>query len=128
MLQNVLQWIIHHCPNIKFTLSDKDVSEISAFQTIIPKAEHQLCYWHAVKYIEDRLAKDKPPAHYDPRKAYAVFTFIDPTWAPGVTDGWLEDGVHKNDVKKPAIITKQVSSETEVCEPVHPPAKHYLHL
>ena len=128
MLQDVLRWIIGHCPNIEFTLCDKDVSEISAFQIIIPKAKHQLCYWHAVKYIEDRLAENKAPAHYDPRKAHAVFAFIDPTWAPGVTDGWLEDGVHENDVEKPDITKEQVSSETEVRGLIHSSIKHNLHL
>jgi hypothetical protein len=41
---------------------------------------------------------------------------VDPTWAPGVTDGWLEDGVHENDVEKPDITTEHASSETKVCE------------
>lgn len=59
--------------------------------------KHQLCYWHAITYVEERLAEDKPPAKYDPRKAHAIFSFIDPTWAPGVTSGWLEDGVHEDD-------------------------------
>jgi hypothetical protein len=116
MLQDVLQWVTGHCPNVEFTLSDKDVSEISAFRIIIPKAKHQLCYWHAVKYIEERLAEDKPPAYYDPRKVHTIFAFVDPTWAPGVTDGWLEDGVHENDVENPDITTEQASSETKVRE------------
>jgi hypothetical protein len=34
VLQDVLQWLKHHCPNIKFTLSCKDTSEIKAFRTI----------------------------------------------------------------------------------------------
>jgi len=75
------------CPNIKFTLSNKDPSEINACHISVPKAKHQLCYWHGIQYIEERLAKDKPPATYDPRTAHGVFEFIDPTWAPGVTRG-----------------------------------------
>jgi len=68
-----------------FTLSDKDPSEINAFRISVSKVKHQLCYWHGIRYIEERLAEDKPPAAYDPRKAQNVFGFIDPTWAPGVT-------------------------------------------
>jgi hypothetical protein len=79
-------------------LSDKDLSEINAFCTKIPLAKHQLCYWHAIRYLEERLAENKPPAKYDPRNAYQIFEFIDPTWASGVTSGWLEDGVHEDDV------------------------------
>ena len=58
------------------------------------EAKHQLCYWHEMKYIEERLTDNRPPAAYDPRKAHKMFESIDPTWAPGVTSGWLEEGVH----------------------------------
>ena len=73
-----------------FTLSDKDPSEINACRLSVSQAKHQLCYWHGITYIEERLAKDKPPAAYDPRNAHAIFDFIDPTWAPGVTRGEVE--------------------------------------
>jgi len=92
-------WVCQQCPNITFTLSDKDVSEINAFRHCIPGAKHQLCYWHAVKYLETRLKEDTPPAAYDPRRAHDIFQFIDPTWAPGITRGWLEDGVHEDDAE-----------------------------
>lgn len=100
MLQDVLEYITKRCPGIMFALSDKDMSEINAVRAKIPNAKHQLCYWHAIKYLEERLAEDKPPAKYDPRKAHLIFDFIDPTWAPGVTSGWLEDGVHADDVEE----------------------------
>ncbi|KAJ7466399.1 hypothetical protein FB451DRAFT_1561138 [Mycena latifolia] len=32
-----------------------------------------------------------PPAAYDPCRAHQVFGFIDPTWAPGIPSGWVED-------------------------------------
>lgn len=67
---------------------------------MISSAKHQLCYWHAIKYLEEQLAEDKPPAKSDPQKAHLIFDFIDPTWAPGVTSGWLEDGVHIDDVEE----------------------------
>jgi hypothetical protein len=98
MLRDVIGWVSKRCPNITFTLSDKDTSEINAFRHCVPDAKHQLCYWHAIRYLEARLAEDKPPAAYDPRKAHSIFDFIDPTWAPGVTIGWLEEGVHEHDV------------------------------
>jgi MULE transposase domain len=87
MLAESLTWLVKRCPNIVFTHSDKDPSEINACRQEIPRAKHQLCYYHAITYIEERLTEDKPPAAYDPRKANKSFSFIDPTWAPGVTRG-----------------------------------------
>ncbi|KIJ33967.1 hypothetical protein M422DRAFT_182641 [Sphaerobolus stellatus SS14] len=85
MLQQVLGHVKNKCPNVLFTLSDKDQSEINACRAVFPQARHQLCYWHAIRYIEEHLAEDKSPAPYDPLKAHRIFNFIDPTWAPGVT-------------------------------------------
>lgn len=72
------------CPNILLFLSDKDLSEINACQKEAPEISHQLCSWHAVRYIEQHLSENRPPRPYDPRKANRTFSFIDPTWAPGV--------------------------------------------
>lgn len=94
MLQSVLKHINKQCPNISVAHSDKDLSEINAIQIELPRAKHQLCYWHAIKYLEEHLAEDKPLARYDPRKAHQVHHFIDPTWAPGITSGLLEEDVH----------------------------------
>ena len=90
MLEAFLSWFSKRCPNIKFTLSNKDPSEIDAFRAQI-RAKHQLCYWHGVHYVEEQLAKDKPPAYYDPCKAHLVFSFIDATWALSVTRGNVEE-------------------------------------
>ena len=95
VLQVALEWISNQCPNIIFTLSDKDVAEINAFQIKFPRAKHQLCHWHVIRYLEERLAEDKPPAKYDPRVAHRTFSFIDPTWAPGVTSGWLDPSIDR---------------------------------
>lgn len=103
MLENFLEWFSKRCPNIKFTLSDKDPSEIGAFRKEIP-VKHQLCYWHGVRYIEERLAEDKPPAYYDPRKAHLVFSFLDATWAPGVTRGDIEEYFDGRDIEAGANI------------------------
>ncbi|KAF8226473.1 hypothetical protein L208DRAFT_1301598 [Tricholoma matsutake] len=99
MLQKVLQRMDDYCPNIAAIHLDKDQTELSAFRTMFPHARGQLCYWHAIRYLEQQLAEDKPPAKYDPQIANKSFTFIDPTWAPSVMSGWLEDGVHNDDVE-----------------------------
>ena len=93
MLQDVLRYVSQHCPNIAYALSDKDQSEINAIHAVLPYVKHQLCYWHAIRYIEERLAEDKPPAKYDPRLAHEVFDFIDPTWAPGVATSQDKSGM-----------------------------------
>jgi hypothetical protein len=101
LLRSVIRYISDRCPNIEFTLSDKDLTEINGFRAEIPQARHQLCYWHAVTYIEERLAQDKPPASYSAIRAHEVFNFIDPTWVPGISSGWLEDGVHEDNADHP---------------------------
>ncbi|KAJ8095385.1 hypothetical protein PM082_023155 [Marasmius tenuissimus] len=100
LLRDLLKFTKSRCPNIIFTLSDKDTSEINTCRHVFSDAKHQLCYWHAIRYLEKRLTENRPPASYDPRKAHAIFKFIDPTWAPGVTIGWLEDGVHEEDAEE----------------------------
>ena len=104
MLEEVLTWFKARCPHIKFTLSDKDPSEINAFRLVIVQAKHQLCCWHAERYIEERLKEDKPPAWYDPRNAHMIFSFIDPTWAPGVTHGNIEEYLDGRDIEDGADI------------------------
>jgi hypothetical protein len=80
MLCDVLRFLNMHCPNIAFTLSDKEPTEINTCRTEVAKAKHQLCYWHAISYIAERLAENKPPAAYDPRKAHRLFDFIEETY------------------------------------------------
>ena len=118
LIRTVIRFVFHRCPNINFTLSDKDVSEINGFRAEIPGACHQLCYWHAVTYIEKHLTKNKPPATYHAIQANKIFDFIDPTWVPGVNSGWIEDGVHPSDVEaKEALVTQELegakSSDSE---------------
>jgi hypothetical protein len=69
MLQDVLRCIDRYCPNIASVNLDKDPTELRAVSEVFPHARRQLCYWHAIKYLETRLAEDKPPAKYDPRIA-----------------------------------------------------------
>lgn len=84
LLVDFLEFFRERCPRIIFTLTDKERAEIDAFRKVWPDAKHQCCYWHAIRYLETRLAEDKPPGPYDPRDASRAFSFIDPTWAPGV--------------------------------------------
>ena len=43
--------------------------------------------------------------------------FIDPTWAPGIMSGWLEDGVLKNDAEcsKPEDGEDEEEDHQKVC-------------
>lgn len=54
------------CPNIEFTLSNKDQSEISAIRRVLPETRHQLCYRHVMKYLGNRLMRG-PRTPYVPR-------------------------------------------------------------
>ena len=66
-----------------FTLSDKDWSEINALRAVWPHAKHQLCLWHALRAVKQRLAKNKDtPGPYDPETAREEFSFIDPAFVP----------------------------------------------
>lgn len=67
----------------EFTLSDKDWSEINAMGVIWPNAKHQLCFWHAVRALKQRLCKNKEtPAQYDAAAANREFPFIDINFVP----------------------------------------------
>ncbi len=67
----------------EFTLSDKDWSEINAMRAVWPNAKHQLCFWHALRAIKQRLAKNKEhPAAYDAEAAHEKFEFIDLNFVP----------------------------------------------
>ncbi|KAJ7462856.1 hypothetical protein FB451DRAFT_1494892 [Mycena latifolia] len=90
MLRDLLKYMSERCAFI-FTLSDNEPAEINACRAKILRAKHQLCYWHGITYIKERLAENKPPAAYDPRKAHKIFAFIDPTWAPGITAVYAGD-------------------------------------
>ena len=99
MLNCFLPWFVEGCPNIKFTGSDKDPSEINSCCKQVPDAKHQLCYWHAIKYIEECLSENKPPTTYNATCANCTFDFIDPTWVPGVTRGNVEEYLDGRDIE-----------------------------
>ena len=117
MLQDVLQCITWYCPNIVSVNTDKDQTELSTVSEVFPNMRRQLCYWHAIKYLETHLSEDKPSAKYDPCIAHAKFDLIDLTWAPGVMSGWLEDGVLEKDAEcnKPEDEDEEDEVDQQVC-------------
>ncbi|KAF5343906.1 hypothetical protein D9758_012133 [Tetrapyrgos nigripes] len=60
------------CP--AFTLSDKDLSEINAFLKSFPDAKHQLCLWHCLRAVKQRLSiLHRPPKVYNVTEARNEF-------------------------------------------------------
>lgn len=79
--------------NPEFTLSDKDWSEINAMRATWPNAKHQLCFWHALRALKQRLSKTKDtPAVYDAVSAKREFDFIDTSFVPAAQQA---DGLHE---------------------------------
>ncbi|KAG9044495.1 hypothetical protein FS837_008065 [Tulasnella sp. UAMH 9824] len=113
LLVDFLKFFQERCPRIIFTLTDKERAKIDAFRKVWPDAKHQCCYWHAIRYLETRLAEDKLPGPYDPRNASKAFSFIDPTWAPGVV-AKVEDA--ENDLESGSTRPRGESDEKEDLE------------
>lgn len=117
LLVDFFNYFKARCPNIKFTLSDKERAEISAFREVWNQAKHNCCYWHAIHYLEIRLAEDKAPAAYDPIAAHHRHDFIDPTWAPGVSAS-PEDAEHELNSGGAVNHAKKVEENAEAVEAV----------
>lgn len=50
---------------------------------VFPEATHQICYWHTLRAVKQRLAVlRRQPAPYDADKAHRDFDFIDQTFVP----------------------------------------------
>ena len=73
--------------------------KISSLPKQLPKVKHQLCYWHAIKYIEEWLGENQPPAAYNAPCAYNAFSFIDPTWVSGMTRGDIDEYLDGCDIE-----------------------------
>ncbi|KAF9516176.1 hypothetical protein BS47DRAFT_1292824 [Hydnum rufescens UP504] len=84
VLEDYLRYFMKACPNFRFTLSNKELSEIKAMQKVFPSATHISCFWHATKTVEECLSENRPPAAYNPQKANHMFSFIDGTWGPRI--------------------------------------------
>ena len=69
--------------NPEYTLTDKDWSEINAMRATWPHSKHQLCFWHALRALKQRLAKNKEtPRYYDVNAARKEFPYIRATFVP----------------------------------------------
>ena len=66
----------------RFTLSDKDQSEINALKAVWPIAKHQLCLWHILRALKRRLSQNEHPALYHAFEAHHAFPDIDPAFIP----------------------------------------------
>ena len=82
VLTDFLTYFKDKLPKLKFTLTDKEISEIDAFAAVWPDAKHQICIWHAVRTVEGRLAENNPTALYNALLAHKRFSFINPSWSP----------------------------------------------
>ncbi|KAI5449114.1 hypothetical protein NCC49_005297 [Naganishia albida] len=94
LIEQVLSHIGKRCPDIAFALTDKDISKINAVKEVLPSVKNQLCYWHVLRYLDDRMADNKPPRKYDASYAHSRFRFIDKKWIPDTVsplDNELED-------------------------------------
>ncbi|KAJ2970013.1 hypothetical protein NUW54_g12830 [Trametes sanguinea] len=85
--QTILERFLHQLKALgvdpEFTLTDKDWSEINAMSATWPDAKHQLCFWHGLRAVKQRLCKTKEtPAAYDAAAACREFSFIDPGFIP----------------------------------------------
>ncbi|KAF8325049.1 uncharacterized protein EI90DRAFT_3157113 [Cantharellus anzutake] len=64
--------------NALVTHSDKDRSE-----KVFPTAKHQLCFWHVLRAVKQRLAVlRRQPAPYNAAQAATEFAFINPIFIP----------------------------------------------
>ena len=87
--------------NPEFTLTDKDWSEINAMQATWPYAKHQLCFWHGLRALKQRLAKNKEhPSYYDVNEALNEFSFIKTTFVP------LEEQIDGHFVSKKTLYSQ----------------------
>jgi hypothetical protein len=65
------------------TLCDKDCSEINALRGVFPSAKLQLCFWHVLRALKERLKILKQrPGFYNVQEAIDEFEWIDHTFVP----------------------------------------------
>ena len=65
------------------TLCDKDWSEINALKNAFPGVKIQLCYWHALRAVKERLKiLKRQPGKYDVHRARDELDWIDPSFVP----------------------------------------------
>ena len=76
--------------NMSCALTDKDWSEINAFQTVFPDAKIQLCFWHCCVAVKKRLSiLHHAPAFYNVEQACAEFVYQQDLYSSAST--WLSE-------------------------------------
>lgn len=81
ILAQCLTYIRERCPNVKYTLSDNDLQEIGAVRDVYGYSiKHQLCYWHVMRYVTERLSDNRRPRPYSSHEAHGVFGFVEESW------------------------------------------------
>ena len=83
ILQRFLQVFKDSGLNPSFFGLDKDLSEISAVETVFENAKIQLCFWHAKRAIRQRIrdaSKTKTQARYSPAEAQALVPNLEICW------------------------------------------------
>jgi hypothetical protein len=66
--------------------TDKELSEVNAIRKSFPETKHQLCMYHGINYVTERLTQNKPTAKYNAQLAHDVYDWIDPLWSPKSTE------------------------------------------
>ena len=75
--------MISFSSSLRVTKNIQDWSEINAMSNVWPAAKHQLCFWHSLRAIKQRLSKNKDtPASYNAAEAHSEFSFIEPSFLP----------------------------------------------
>ncbi|KAJ7774147.1 hypothetical protein DFH07DRAFT_988137 [Mycena maculata] len=92
----------------KFTHVDKDMAEIGMLKDVWD-AKISLCWWHLRRAVRTRLGIGKlSTTPYDPNRARAEFSFIDPAFVP---QGQADAGEYEGGI--PDIITPVVSASQQ---------------
>ncbi|KAJ6616583.1 hypothetical protein B0H10DRAFT_2219408 [Mycena sp. CBHHK59/15] len=89
----------------RFTHVDKDMAEIGMLKDVW-NSKISLCWWHLRRAVRTRLASAKlSTTPYDPGRAHAEFSFIDPAFAP---QGRADAGEYEGGI--PDTITAVIST------------------
>ncbi|KAJ7721079.1 hypothetical protein DFH07DRAFT_691115, partial [Mycena maculata] len=96
----------------KFTHVDKDMAEIGMLKDVWD-AKISLCWWHLRRAVRTRLGIGKlSTTPYDPNRARAEFSFIDPAFVPqgqadaGEYEGGIPDIITPNAPPEGAVLTR----------------------
>ncbi|KAG8942368.1 hypothetical protein FRC03_003274 [Tulasnella sp. 419] len=99
---------------VKFTLSDKDKSEIGACCCVFPEGKHQLCFWHCLRAIKTRLSiLRRQPAYYNITQATQEFDFIEHDFLPLAQQSINAPDIIPSQKPVPRVVIRLGNQETE---------------